>query len=901
MQSAAERRINAAMGAHRGSELDAWVREGGIVVAASERARRALHADYHRARRAEGLSAWSTPPILEWNSFLRDVWDERAADGRLVLNALQERSLWARIVADQNPVAAFLPATLRRMAGMAMEAHGLLCAYAPRFLEPKARTAWRQDAGALSRWLRAFEEACRTQAVISAQRLALDLVPLLEAEDSARPVLLLAGFDRVLPTQKRFFDAWGGWQQLEAGPRAKNISFYAVLDAKRELDACANWCRQRIESDANARILVIAQDAAKRRGEIERAFLRHAAENPRFRFEFSLGVPLAQVGVVRSALLQLRWLDGPLAEHEMDWLFSTSYAVAKMQEAAGWQAALRTLRRRGLARPRWELDALLRQRTEHEAATAPWSERMRHAQQTLAAAKDRRLAPLEWGAFVSQLLKATGWPGARALNSVEHQAVERFEQVLESCGSLGFDGRRMEARAFFAELHEAIAETLFAPESEEAPILIAGPAESAGLSADALWFLDAHDDAWPARGALHPLLPPDVQRDFSMPHSTPQTDFKLACSITERLIATGQEIHFSCARQTEGVETRPSRLIEQFAGAPSPLPADFAAEQSASVLTVQVEDWSRIPFAGDAVQGGAAVLTSQSQCPFKAFATARMGAQRWEMAEPGLTPAQRGQLLHAVMHAVWCGPPHGIRSLEELLALADKRAFVAAHVARVMTAQTPQGVREQMPERYFVLEEQRLARLVTEWLEYEATRLPFTVEETEAEALTAIAGLKLKLRLDRVDRLNDNSVLVIDYKTGDVSPKSWNLPRPDDVQLPLYAGFGLREEQPVGGLVFAKLRAGEVGFAGCVGDAAATLGKVSNLGSLRRTPLRLERLEAWREAIETLAQAFVEGRADVDPRGRAETCERCGLQTICRIHETDAPTNGDETEEEDDA
>lgn len=886
------------MGTHGESDLDAWVRAGGFVVAASERARRALLAEYHRARRDEGLSAWDTPPILDWNSFVRNAWNERVADGRLLLNGLQEQSIWARVISEHTPAAALLTTTLRRMAGMAMDAHGLLCGHASRFLEPRARTSWRHDAGAFSRWLQGFEEACRIHALISGQRLAVELVPLLEADDAVRPPLLLVGFDHVLPTQKRILDAWGPWRQIDPGPRAGQIHFYAALDVKSELDSCATWCHRRIAADPKTRILVITQDAAARRGELERALLRSAAANRQFRFEFSLGVPLAQVSVVRTALLLLRWLDSALAEHEIDWLFSTDYAVAHQQEAAGWQAVMRRLRRRGLARPRWALDAWVRQRTGQEETTAPWATRMKRAEQTLAAAKDRKLTALEWGPFVQQLLKAAGWPGARGLSSVEYQALQRFEQTLEICGSLGFDGRRMGVRDFLFELNEAAAETLFAPESENAPILITGPAESAGLHADAIWFLGAHEEAWPARGALHPLLPPEVQREFGMPHGSPQLDFELARTITQRLTTSGQEIHFSYARQTDGVEARPSRLIEQFAGPPAALPAGLATTRSVSPLTMQVEDRSRIPFTADAVQGGSAVLTYQSQCPFKAFAAARLGAQSWEAAQPGLTPMQRGQLLHAVLHAVWGGAPHGLGSLEDLLALTDRRAFVAAHVAGVLSTQMPPGVREQMPERYFLLEERRLTSLVTEWLEYEAARLPFAVEETEAESSVEIAGLKLKLRLDRVDRLNDGSVLVVDYKTGDVSPKAWNAPRPDDVQLPLYAGFGLGGEQPVGGLVFAKLRAGDVGFAGCIRDAAATLGKVNNIGRLRRSPLSAERLEAWRETIEDLARAFVDGRADVDPRDRPETCERCGLHALCRIHEATVVAEEDPMEED---
>jgi hypothetical protein len=39
--------------------------------------------------------------------------------------------------------------------------------------------------------------------------------------------------------------------------------------------------------------------------------------------------------------------------------------------------------------------------------------------------------------------------------------------------------------------------------------------------------------------------------------------------------------------------------------------------------------------------------------------------------------------------------------------------------------------------------------------------------------------------------------------------------------------------------------------------------------------------------IEGLARDFVAGRSAVDPRDYPKTCERCGLQTICRIQEQD--------------
>jgi ATP-dependent helicase/DNAse subunit B len=319
------------------------------------------------------------------------------------------------------------------------------------------------------------------------------------------------------------------------------------------------------------------------------------------------------------------------------------------------------------------------------------------------------------------------------------------------------------------------------------------------------------------------------------------------------------------------------------------LPAELTAPPISQPLTVPFEDFSRIPHPPAEVHGGASVLTFQSQCPFKAFAATRLAAQNWEPAEAGLTASQRGNLLHAVLHAIWAGPPNGLRTVRELQDLADRTPFVAAHVERALQEEISANLRERMPRRYLDLEARRLTSLVTEWLEYEATRLPFTVHATEVDSLVSIAGLTLKLRLDRIDRLNDNSLLVIDYKSGDVSPSSWDLPRPDDVQLPLYAGFALGPHDELGGLVFAKVRPGDQSFAGHVGAPSATLfpGLKSN-STLVKNALTAEQLIDWRAHIEQLAHYFLAGRAEVDPRAYPKTCERCGLQTLCRVQENPA-------------
>jgi len=886
------------------TEIDSWLRDGGIVVTASDRAARALTAAYHRARRAEGLTAWPAPRIQDWKSFAHDAWSERNLDGRLLLNPWQEESLWEEIAGSEKHPATYLEPSRRRIASLAAETHEMIASYAPAFLKPAARSGWQQDAAAFSGWLRAFDETCRAGHFVSASRLPLELIAQLEEDNQpARPPLLAAGFDRILPVQRSFFGAWSAaWREASRGATSAGCDFYSAPDEQSEIAACSLWCHRALIANPGARLLIVTQEMAGRRGEIERALLKHLGPHGASLFEFSLGVPLGQVALARAAHLMLRWLAGTVEESELDWLLSTGYAAVTSHENAQLQHYMRRLRHDGDQRTSWTLEAFTSQRAARELLPPAWFQRMNEARQRLAQAFEHSHTPLDWSALAPELLKTAGWPGCHALSSLEFQAQRRFQQAADVCASLGFDGRRIRWPEFISSLARALDKILFAPESHDAPIQIVGPAESAGLTADGIWFLGADDDAWPAAGSTHPFLPLYLQRQFGMPHASPQLDWQLARAIGERVLASAPQVHFSHALLKEGVETRPSRLVAQLAGEPTPLPSQLRESAPAAPATVFLEDSCLIPFTMPTIAGGAAVLTAQSQCPFRAFAAARLGAEGWDPAVAGLSAAQRGQLIHSVMHAIWAGPPRGLRTLDDLRALPDLASFVADHVVRTTRVKIPAAVRDGMPRRYLDLEQSRLGRLVTQWLEYESGRHPFEVIETEAQnGAVAVAGLTLQLRLDRIDRLNNGTLLVVDYKTGNVKPGAWDTPRPDDVQLPLYATFALDLSKKVGGLAFAKIRAGEdrIEFAGRLRDAAATLipGLRSNTGPARY-PLDEQQLEDWREEIERLARDFIAGRAEVDPKDYPETCEHCEFPVLCRVHENHVPA-GEEIESED--
>ena len=257
------------------------------------------------------------------------------------------------------------------------------------------------------------------------------------------------------------------------------------------------------------------------------------------------------------------------------------------------------------------------------------------------------------------------------------------------------------------------------------------------------------------------------------------------------------------------------------------------------------------------------MLADQSACPFRAFARHRLGAEALEAPEPGLDAMRRGQLLHALMAGVW-------RTLKSSSFLSsDLKPVIEKSAAEAVASLDLEGP-------FAALETQRLVRLAGEWLEVERGRSPFDVVHIEQKRSLGIGGLELSGRIDRMDRLEDGSHAIIDYKTGSrVTASDWAGERPDDPQLPLYA---VTAPEAVSALAFAKLRAGDMKFSGFSLKEKEIPGvkQAKSWGGLVAT---------WKAGLESLASGFAAGDARVDPKKGLATCRNCDLQPLCRVHE----------------
>lgn len=863
------------------------LQSGATLVTANQRLARHLSAEYGSARRARGAQAWEAPDILPWPQWLERFWQDgfgllEGDAPQPLLSPCQEQTLWERVIREAEADALLqVPAAARA----AREAWQLLHGW--RLPLASAAEYSNEDAGAFGRWAAAYRRHAGQHGYLDSATLA-DAVARAVARGRARGprVLLLAGFDEFTPQQQALLDAVraaGSRVEALAPPaRAPRAARLACPDARAELRAAAAWARARLESGAR-RIGIAVPDLAARRVALVREFDEALAPPallpgvPVTRpYNLSLGEPLAGVPVVQAALAILE------AGHErMPFALASLLVRSPFLAGHGEEAAARA-----------RFDARLRQRGEESvsahglmseaqkaAAGAPRLAAQLRAWRDRLPVSSKRFTPSGWSEQFARLLAAIGWPGDGAPDHGRVRALEAWRELLAELSAQDAFTPRLGYGEALALTRRLALERVFQAPAPATPVQVLGLLETAGLEFDCLWVLGVDDETWPRSPRPNPFLPHALQRRHRMPHASAERELEFARALTARLMASADEVIFSHAA-SDGVEQRrvsPLLLsLPELRAADLPPPVEeIAGRQFAARALERLRDQQAPALPeGSTVAGGTALLQRQAACPFRAFAELRLGARAPEQPEPGLDASERGKLVHEACKHLW----QALESHATLCALpADA---LAAHIDAAVAAALDHSARDRahtLDGRFRDLEARRLATLLRDWLELEKQRAPFRLQGAEVAQPITLGGLTLSARLDRIDRLDDGSAVIMDYKTGAPSIRSWEGERPDEPQLPAYA----LAVQPLAALLFAQLRPGELAFKG----VAAHDGVAPRIKAATAEPSWGERLAGWRTVLTRLAGDFRRGDARVDPKDFPGTCEHCGLEALCRVHE----------------
>ncbi|MCF8095130.1 MAG: PD-(D/E)XK nuclease family protein [Desulfobacteraceae bacterium] len=883
---------------------------GAALVTPTRALARRMTAAYAEHRLEKGEEVWETPDILPFGSWLsRMIHEPLYSTGALpssrefgvcLMDDLQEALVWERIISESDAADRLLG--VYETARMAREAWRLCRQWNVEIGDGMQWLA--PDPAAFAGWAEAFKRFCRNHGYMDRAGLALFLAKKVRKGLGRLPSdLIPAGFDEYSPAQMELFsalyDRGTGVYGLAGPKRAASASRATFADDASEIRAAAMWARRRIENDPEAKIGVVSPRLAADREDVRRVFSEvfHPSSvfsgqdpgNPMFQIS---AAPLLSEYPVVSAARAILELAGRQGSEVFEWsrILRSPFISGAEAEYASRAALDAQIRAAGdlyfsvsrVAATARAMGASFDKNSDLQILVG-----VLESLQSRAEGLPARQRADQWAKEFSAILEDAGWPGQRSLSESEYQTVSAWKDAIEEFSGIGFltgPISRAEALGIF---FRKLSDTFFQPEQPDTGVRITGVLESAGEEFDALWIMGLHHENWPPQARPNPFLPVAVQRSLGLPHCSPARELSYAGLITQRLLESADEVICSFGR-TDGESIRlASPLIDHL---DEYAPGKFPASEQKSYweriycrgYTEDIQDVHGAPAAeGSEIGGGTGIMKSQAMCPFQAYGRYRLGARGLESPEPGLKPGQRGTLVHDVLELLW-KQLGGNRALEEMSREQMGRCIQDAVDAAVskMAGKMP----ETFTDRFTGVETGRLQRLMEEWIGAEYERAPFSVAETESRMHVRIGGIGLSAFADRIDRLDNGRLVIIDYKTGEISAKDWFADRITEPQLPLYSLAASKDL--LAGVFFGRVKKGKTGYTGIAeteGIVPGCMGIMDDGGIAKGFESMQEVLSFWETKLAALAEEIRAGYAAVLPVSQNKSCRYCDLSPLCRI------------------
>lgn len=695
--------------------------------------------------------------------------------------------------------------------------------------------------------------------------------------------VVLAGFNDVPPRLVGLLDAIAQdgltvFSLEHDSPHATTVQRVGASDTYAEWQLAAQWAASQLVSNPEGRYAIVAPQLEAIVPLAHRVL--HGALNPiGLPYNIAVARPLAEWPLVRAAIAWLRIVARfsqarPCTTAELGQALLAGGCVAHNDEASDRALLDAHWRHQGVI----ELGArqfgqALSERVP-QLATA-WQDCMDRV------GRGPAVAPVTaWAGHIRDVLQALGFPGYSGLDSHAWQTLESLDQLIDRLGHQAAVAGELSFGAVIGLMSRLAHDSAFQPQRDpRARLDVLGFLESEGGRWDGVWVLGLTDDVLPASPQPNPLLPLAALRRANAPRATPERELQWARSIYNSLMTSAPAIWLSHPLQEGERELRPSPFI---AGLPQDLAEPRFESPTPWRMQYLVDDYGPAVQKGEVSKGGIALIDAQARNPLWAFVRFRLGAKALPDYARLADQSVRGQFLHRAMELLWSMlPDHD--SLTNLV----RQGRLDATVVQV----TEQAADEWLIDFSPVLrklEVQRSRLVLKRWLQLELQREPFEVLAVEQRERWTYGALELTVRLDRVDRLADGRLAIIDYKSGVTLAdprKNWMRERPIDLQLPFYAAV-LADAQPgVSALILARLHARSTDANG-VSDGDCGLGGIAHFTDWDafREHRWEQVIERWRKAIEALAHEFSSGYAANTYVDKADI-NYCDVASFLRLNE----------------
>jgi len=369
------------------------------------------------------------------------------------------------------------------------------------------------------------------------------------------------------------------------------------------------------------------------------------------------------------------------------------------------------------------------------------------------------------------------------------------------------------------------------------------------LQFDNLWICGFSDINWSEFNQFNPFLPIDLQKTNSG-----EEILQKLIDLTSRLVICSYPLYI------DGNLVQCSKLITNFLE----FNLKFNLEDIClKQITLEYYEDHSAPIYNKELFSGTKFLKLQAACPFQANAKVRLQAENLKVPSSYLEANTKGELLHKTMERFW-GKYKALSVVKQLSIEEIYKELLA--ITNEILIDLKKLRPASLNEVILKIEAIRIAKLCCNFIKtYELNRTNFIILYLENKFTVQLKELLIKIKIDRVDQVNNGSdlnLLIIDYKTGKslINNNNWQDPRIDDPQLLIYS------------LCLANIK--ELILAAIT--ASPKFITLSNWQELK---------DVWYESLYKLAKDFQNGVAIVDPKYGAITCRQCDLKYMCRVFE----------------
>ncbi|MDH3747612.1 MAG: PD-(D/E)XK nuclease family protein [Gammaproteobacteria bacterium] len=768
---------------------DALGESSSQVVTANRRLARTLVEEYGQHQIKAGLRAWRRPQIHAWGEWLAVLVDAARHTDQLPvrINAEQSRLLWEQSLAEDidDPLI-----NIGGLARLCRDTWLRLHQWRVPLAECQNRASG-QDQRIFARAAAQYASKLAAGDWIDDAQLPEALIKLIKAGKVSTPNhIALAGFDRMTPQVEAIVDALvaaGATKHVAENSvgGAKTLKQYANQDA--ELRAAGAWARAELEQDSNLEIAIVVSNLEKD-AEHSARLLReglipgwqYAGDEYSAALDLSYGRRLTDFPAIHAALLLLRWLHQDLKGTEVSLLLRSPFFGLRNAFGRGRLE----LKLRDWPDRHWSRQLLLRALVgrDDSADAIDWLERVAKLDAMLKQGRSRR-RPSEWAEFFDDVLKTLNWPGEGTLTSADFQLDNRWRGLLNEFARLELVSPVMAGSAALSRLASMAGDTIFQPEADSAVVRIMGPLEAAGMQFDRVWVTGLAAAEWPPQGHPLVLMSRDLQRDYGMPDADPEDTAVYAQRVLQRLNASAGHTIFSYPAMIGDAEQMPTALLADVTEIEGNDDPGWHAETLRGSLAIRtVVDKVPAVSSSETISGGAATINRQFTDPFSAFAFGRLGVRWLPAFKVGIAANVRGNLLHAALCTLYSDKP----THADICSWSDDEEQNRVDQAIDAAFKAHERYADSVLQQLFMLERRRSKTLLRAVVNVDRQRAGFSIGSIENEIQATLESIHLNLRCDRIDRLDDGQLIILDYKTGKTR-KFLTSGEPNDWQLIVYA------------------------------------------------------------------------------------------------------------------